>query len=477
MGCTASVQTEEYTHNSNNNNASESDPFLKNKKANDEIEKSMKLVKQQDTKDIKLLLLGAGESGKSTILKQLKLLHNGGFTHDERLKYSQVIWVDTIQSMKILIIQARKLDIKLQCDDNINNKELFDCKRILMKSSALDFIDTNIAGGTEFLNDYVVKYSERSETLRQHASTGQVKAFDEETTKKLEIFSPIVEDDDQFEEHTTETTKNHIRNISLGLEEEVGNDTMYIKKKPSVRNIGKKISKEEIALAIKKLWMEDIGIKRCFVRANEFQLEGSASYYFENVEKFSKNGYLCTDEDILMGRIKTTGITETDFNIGNSKFKVLDAGGQRSERKKWLHCFQGITAVCFVIALSEYDQMLFEDEKVNRMRESIMLFDTILNSEWFKDTPFILFLNKVDIFNEKVKKTPIRKYFPRYQGKMGDAEEGIKFFEKILMGLNRSKKPVYVKRTCATDTETMKFVLGAVTDLIIQQNLEKSGIL
>lgn len=175
----------------------------------------------------------------------------------------------------------------------------------------------------------------------------------------------------------------------------------------------------------------------------------------------------------MKGRIKTTGITETEFNIGSSKFKVLDAGGQRSERKKWIHCFEGITAVLFVLAMSEYDQMLFEDERVNRMHESIMLFDTLLNSKWFKDTPFILFLNKIDLFEEKVKSMPIRKYFPDYQGRVGDAEAGLKYFEKIFLSLNKTNKPIYVKRTCATDTQTMKFVLSAVTDLIIQQNLKK----
>ena len=90
--------------------------------------------------------------------------------------------------------------------------------------------------------------------------------------------------------------------------------------------------------------------------------------------------------------------------------------------------------------MSEYDQMLFEDERVNRMHESIMLFDTLLNSKWFKDTPFILFLNKIDLFEEKVKSMPIRKYFPDYQGRVGDAEAGLKYFEKIFL----SFLPIYI---------------------------------
>ena len=234
---------------------------------------------------------------------------------------------------------------------------------------------------------------------------------------------------------------------------------------------------EEIAHAIKQLWTHDRGIRQCFHRSSEFQLEGSASYYFDNIEKFARVDYVCDDMDILKGRIKTTGITESSFKIGPSTVKVYDAGGQRSERRKWIHCFEGITAVIFVIAVSEYDQMLFEDERVNRMHESIMLLDTLLNSRWFANTPFILFLNKVDLFQEKVKRSPIRTWFPNYPGRLGDSETGLKYFESLLLSLNRNNKPMYVHRTCATDTQSMRFVLGAVTDLVIQQNLKKSGML
>ncbi|CCK73440.1 guanine nucleotide-binding protein subunit alpha NDAI_0G04550 [Naumovozyma dairenensis CBS 421] len=488
MGCSASTQIIE----------DENDPFLQNQRVNDVIEQSLQMEKQRDKNEIKLLLLGAGESGKSTVLKQLKLLHQGGFTNQERLQYSQVIWADAIQSMKILIIQARKLGIPLNCDDS--KSELFQLKRILMRVKALDFIDAGTAGGSDFLNDYVLKYSERYEMKRRVQSTGQAKAFDEEgieqRRKQMSNSSSNPNDldiEEEEEEELTEDNANVDGNNNLDFQEisknlnESGNDTMFIKKDskhvqqqnqkstrvPSVT----RITKKQIAHAIKELWTKDKGIKQCFARANEFQLEGSAAYYFDNIEKFAQSNYVCSDEDILKGRIKTTGITETEFHIGSSKFKVLDAGGQRSERKKWIHSFQGITAVLFVLAMSEYDQMLFEDERVNRMHESIMLFDTLLNSKWFRDTPFILFLNKIDIFDEKVKKMPIRKYFPDYQGRVGDSEAGIKYFEKIFLSLNRSNKPIYVKRTCATDPQTMKFVLSAVTDLIIQQNLKKSGII
>lgn len=458
MGCTASTPLHE----------DENDPFIQRQRANDAIERSLLQEKQKEKGEIKLLLLGAGESGKSTVLKQLKLLHHGGFSHQERLQYAQVIWADAVQSMKILIIQARRLGIALDCEDPVNHTQLFECKRLLLSAKALSYVNPSVAGGSGFLNDYVLKYSERYEAKRRIHSTGQVKGLD---------FSQEEEEAQEEEEGDSSQPLMGMdfKELSRDLND-TGDAHMFVEKKPAA-SAEKKVSRDDLAHAVQQLWLHDPGIRQCFSRSNEFQLEGSAAYYFDNIERFADPSYVCSDEDILKGRIKTTGITETDFKIGSSNFKVLDAGGQRSERKKWIHSFQGITAVIFVLALSEYDQMLFEDERVNRMRESIMLFGALLNSKWFKDTPFILFLNKTDLFEEKVKRMPIRKYFPDYQGRVGDAEAGIKYFENIFLSMNKSGKPLYVKRTCATDRESMKFVLTAVTDMIVQQNLKKSGIL
>src|SRR6266702_4436182 len=82
------------------------------------------------------------------------------------------------------------------------------------------------------------------------------------------------------------------------------------------------------------------------------------------VDRMADHGYMPTDQDILRSRVKTTGITETAFKIGELTYKLFDVGGQRSERKKWIHCFENVTALVFLVSLSEYDQMLYEDESV-----------------------------------------------------------------------------------------------------------------
>jgi guanine nucleotide-binding protein G(i) subunit alpha len=138
--------------------------------------------------------------------------------------------------------------------------------------------------------------------------------------------------------------------------------------------------------------------------------------YFDSIDRIAAHDYMPNDQDVLRSRVKTTGITETTFIIQDLTYRMFDVGGQRSERKKWIHCFENVTTILFLVAISEYDQLLFEDETVNRMQEALTLFDSICNSRWFIKTSIILFLNKIDRFKEKLPVSPMQNYFPDYEG-------------------------------------------------------------
>lgn len=121
---------------------------------------------------------------------------------------------------------------------------------------------------------------------------------------------------------------------------------------------------------------------------------------------------------------------------------MFDVGGQRSERKKWIHCFENVTSIIFCVALSEYDQVLLEESNQNRMMESLVLFESVVNSRWFMRTSIILFLNKVDLFKGKLERSPLENYFPDYSGG-NDVNRAAKYLLWRFNQVNRAHLNLY----------------------------------
>ncbi|KAI8074789.1 guanine nucleotide-binding protein subunit alpha [Gongronella butleri] len=344
---------------------------------NEEIENQIKRDKINMKNEVKMLLLGAGESGKSTILKQMKLIHDGGYSRDEREAFKEIIFSNTIQSMRVILEAMENMGI-----------------------------------------GFSVSSPDQEEFMAQQAA------------------------------------------IILDLPSQIEREFLP----PEVTN------------AVRTLWT-DPNLLTVFDRSREYQLNDSAKYYFDSINRIGDPNYVPTDQDVLRSRVKTTGITETTFVIQDLTYRMFDVGGQRSERKKWIHCFENVTAIIFLVAVSEYDQVLIEDETINRMQEALTLFDSICNSRWFVKTSIILFLNKIDIFKEKLEKHALCDSFPDYTGP-NSYDDASDFILNRFVSLNQSdSKQIYTHFTCATDTLQIKFVMAAVNDIIIQNNLRDVGLL
>ena len=221
------------------------------------LEREMARQSKTEAEKVKLLLLGAGESGKSTIFKQMKVIYGEKYTDMERKHAIPTIHSNIIQAMKTLCEQA-------------------------------------------------ITFNEMS----------QIKAIEE------------------FE-------------LIRSLDE---NDTITV----------------PVGNALRNLWM-DPGMKGVWDRRNEFQIIESVQFYFSKIDIIKMPDYLPDKDDLLYSRVRTSGIVTERYGIDGTTFEIYDVGGQRNERKKWIHCFEGVTAVIFVCAISEYDQKLFEDSSTNRM--------------------------------------------------------------------------------------------------------------
>jgi len=341
-------------------------------KASKDVEKLMEKQFKVEESKIKLLLLGAGESGKSTIFKQMRVLFGAPLTEEEKQQITPVVYNNTITSMKVLCNETKNMGY----DSKVVAKELFDL---------------------------------------------------------------VLSIDEQCEIN------------------------------------------EGIGTAIKTLWT-DPGVLMAWQRRSEFQIIESVKYYFNEIDRIMADDYVATQQDMLLARVRTSGLVTEKYVIDGVDFEMYDVGGQRNERKKWIHCFDDVTAVIFVAALSEYDQTLFEDTSTNRMTEAIQLFGDICNNKIFADSSMILFLNKKDLYEEKIKNVHIGDVsdFSNFESKPGDEnyyEDGIKYFLDLFLAENTNpERQIYSHPTCATDSKNVEVVFNSCKDIIMRGNMEAMGI-
>ncbi len=247
---------------------------------------------------------------------------------------------------------------------------------------------------------------------------------------------------------------------------------------------------EETARLIQTLWTDRALQATYALRGTHFTLPDSASYFFSRLGEapiWDTARFVPTVQDVIRSRVRTTGIIEKKYIYKEALFHMFDVGGQRNERRKWIHLFENVTAVCFVASLSAYDQYLYEDPEVNRMHESLNLFEEICKLEWFEKTHFILFLNKRDLFREKIVNTPLSVCFPEYKDQKFDRRDPqsiralvhrtagfckYKFLER-----NKIPKKIYAHTTNATNTRNVEKVFNNCQDIIIQKRLAGAGLL
>lgn len=151
-----------------------------------------------------------------------------------------------------------------------------------------------------------------------------------------------------------------------------------------------------------------------------------ARYVIEHAARILVDDYVPTLDDILRMRVRTTGVKKIELPMDKSKshtIRVVDVGGQRSERRKWASCFSGVSAIIFFASLIEYDQACIEDNRRNRMIESLDVFASTVNVKDLRESVLILFLNKNDLFEDKTASTDGLRHAALRLGELFLAEE------------------------------------------------------
>uniref|UniRef100_A0A2K6MLK2 Guanine nucleotide-binding protein G(olf) subunit alpha n=1 Tax=Rhinopithecus bieti TaxID=61621 RepID=A0A2K6MLK2_RHIBE len=354
------------------------------------IDRMLREQKRDLQQTHRLLLLGAGESGKSTIVKQMRILHVNGFNPEEK--------------------KQKILDIRKNVKD-----------AIVTIVSAMSTIIPPV---------------------------------------------PLANPENQFR-------SDYIKSIAPITDFEYS---------------------QEFFDHVKKLW-DDEGVKACFERSNEYQLIDCAQYFLERIDSVSLVDYTPTDQDLLRCRVLTSGIFETRFQVDKVNFHMFDVGGQRDERRKWIQCFNDVTAIIYVAACSSYNMVIREDNNTNRLRESLDLFESIWNNRWLRTISIILFLNKQDMLLKFLLcfhscifvSCCLRKVLFVISTATPDAGEDPKvtrakffirdLFLRISTATGEGKHYCYPHFTCAVDTENIRRVFNDCRDIIQRMHLKQYELL
>ncbi|XP_067271779.1 guanine nucleotide binding protein (G protein) alpha v1 isoform X3 [Pseudorasbora parva] len=249
-----------------------------------QIDRDLYEYAKREMNVVKILMLGAAESGKSTLVKQMKIIHSHGFTKQELASFKPAVLDNLLTSMKFVLHGMGVLRINLaNCKNKVHAHSVLSCGR----------------------------------------------CFDED-----QMLFPF------------------------------------------------------ISHALCCLWA-DQGVRSAAVRGYEYELNDSALYFFENMGRIIATDYMPTETDVLRVRLRTTGVIETQFKVKHLVFRMYDVGGQRTERRKWISCFEDVRAVLFVVSLSGYDMTLVEDPSMNRLQESLKLFSSICNNVFFRSTSMV----------------------------------------------------------------------------------------
>ncbi|KAN0141651.1 G-protein alpha subunit [Lactarius tabidus] len=326
----------------------------------DEIDLRIKEDSKRLQRKCDILLMGCNNYDISTFVKQMKIIHQHGYTHEERIEFRPTIWKDLLKTSRRIVQVLRALHAEPATD---SSEAHWEC-------------------------------------IANHPTA-------------------IVDAD-----------------FSLN---------------------------PDLAEAVRDLWADDM-IPVLLDSLSQFSLPESAAYFVSEIHRITTRDYIPSNEDILRAPMRTdVGVTETYIDMGRLSLRLCHVSRQWSERKKWIHLFEGVTSIIFCVPLSDYDVV---ECGQNRMTEALVLFESVVNSRWFLRTSVILFLTRIDEFKSKLPKTPLEKYFPEYTGG-ADVNKAAKYILWRFMQANRARLSVYPHIAQPTDRSNILLIFVAVKETIL----------
>ncbi|KAF8160896.1 guanine nucleotide binding protein, alpha subunit [Crassisporium funariophilum] len=434
--------------------------------------KAAKAAMKKHKKAIKVLVLGQSLSGKSTTIKNFQMTYAARSWSDERASWKAVVLLNLVRSVNAIV------DV-ISHEQGFNNEDTLDTSlRDLSRAPRRTASEVTIP--TEQHRSVVLRLA----PLRQIEK--DLKIFLGAGASEIEVSQRFITDDLQANVHL-EFNKPVFQEFCVrstsgwkGILDQV-----------RVAQSGKDAQLHRVACHVVASCREDIRwlwndpVTQKMLRDRQLRLEDAPGFFLDDIDRITAREYQPSDQDIVRARLRTTGVQEYHFTLDRANATDLDwimydVAGIRTSRAAWIPYFREITALIFLAPLSAFNERLAEDNRVNRLEDTFVLWKTICSSRLLEDVQIILFMNKTDLLRKKLEQgIRVKKYIPEFD-KSND-------YETVSTWLRRVFKRIYLDHnvgktfishfTSVIDTKATAHTLEAVQATILRNDITDAGLM
>ncbi|KAI0266676.1 G-protein alpha subunit [Gloeopeniophorella convolvens] len=414
------------------------------KSIDDEIKREREVIKkrQKQRKDVKVMLLGQAESGKSTLQKQFQLYHASQTLDRERPSWRPIVYFNAIKAVRTILDE-------LEWDFNTHaNRE------------EEAFIDPDWPAQIARIRNKLLPLVAIEDNLASELSGGVTVAGGRSGVFVRAGWQSVV----------TSTRSWPVADIRGA-----GNSVQGVMANMASRLLG------EMRHDVAELWQHPA--VKTLLRLRRLRLEESAAFFLDEIHRIAEPDYMPTTDDILHVRLQTLGVTEHSFdiNFGGSHYTwiLFDVGGARGQRHAWVPYFDDATAIIFLAPISAFDQYLEEDPRTNRIDDSLQLFTLICSNKLLKNSSMVLMLNKTDLLKKKLQAgVMVKKYITSYGERENRYEDVAEYFRAHFAQVHKrkgvQKQELYIHFTSMLDIRATQRIIVDINEAIIKSYLGQS---
>ncbi|KAK6997395.1 guanine nucleotide-binding protein alpha-4 subunit [Favolaschia claudopus] len=427
--------------------------------------------------DVKLLLLGQAESGKSTLQKQFQLMYKPSSIEQERASWRTVIYFNVVHSLKHILTTLEAWDDSFEDDPRAPPQP----------TGYYDQSGSPIPP--------VPKIPSRSASPAIGGRNNRIMSLRQRLTPLLATDAPLadrlsggiavsgsgkggvfVRSGWQSRSIDKALGKAGMKKLSADLRahEEEESDVL-------LQDVGRMLS--SLKDDVRELWAHPT-VKGLMMK-RKLKLDEWSEFFLRDIGRIAAPDYVPTTDDILHARVQTMGVAEHIFDVdlhGRSvTWHLYDVGGARGQRHSWIPYFDTANAIIFVAPVSAFDQYLEEDPRTNRIDDSLQLFTQVCSNALLKSVHLVLFLNKTDLLKAKIDSgLRVQKYITSFGDRTNDYETVVQYFRAHFLQVHRrnneNRRVLYTHFTSVVDTKATQRIIGNVRDSIFRGYLQSAAL-